>query len=300
MVHHFIFKDTETGRELVLPVTPKGYDIEHGRKANSISMQQVGDVNLPGLPVLLDTELECLLPAQAYPFLQPGAGTNPWVYLEQLEKWSDAGTVLRFVVSGTPVNAAVILDPIRYREQDGTGDLYCTIPLRGYRALEADTVQSSQTGNANRSAEAEPERFIHYFVAAQTFAAHNAYFRARQHKTILLTAGQSHAGMHCIDVQTDEEEFVRALVQMQHSVRRPEHTLPAPPPTGQPLSDREAEVLALVARGLINKQIADQLGIGLTTVISHRRNIMEKLGIRSVAGLVVYALAAGYADPDGM
>ena len=133
-------------------------------------------------------------------------------------------------------------------------------------------------------AEAEPERFIHYFVAAQTFAAHNAYFRARQHKTILLTAGQSHAGMHCIDVQTDEEEFVRALVQMQHSVRRPEHTLPAPPPTGQPLSDREAEVLAL----------------GLTTVISHRRNIMEKLGIRSVAGLVVYALAAGYADPDGM
>ena len=75
-------------------------------------------------------------------------------------------------------------------------------------------------------AEAEPERFIHYFVAAQTFAAHNAYFRARQHKTILLTAGQSHAGMHCIDVQTDEEEFVRALVQMQHSVRRPEHTCP--------------------------------------------------------------------------
>ena len=149
-------------------------------------------------------------------------------------------------------------------------------------------------------AEAEPERFIHYFVAAQTFAAHNAYFRARQHKTILLTAGQSHAGMHYIDVQTDEEEFVRALVQMQHSVRRPEHTLPAPPPTGQPLSDREAEVLALVARGLINKQIADRLGIGLTTVISHRRNIMEKLGIRSVAGLVVYALAAGYADPDGM
>ena len=121
MARQFIFKDTETGRELVLPVTPGSYDIEHGRKAAGITMQESGDVNLPGPAVLLDTELTCLLPAQGYPFNQPGAGTNPWVYLEQLEKWSDAGTVLRFVVSGTPVNAAVLLDPIRYREQDGTG-----------------------------------------------------------------------------------------------------------------------------------------------------------------------------------
>lgn len=149
-------------------------------------------------------------------------------------------------------------------------------------------------------AEAEPERFIHYFAAAQLFAAHNAFFRARHHKTILLTNGQRYAGMHCLDVQTDEESFVRALVQLQHSFRRPEHTLPAAPSAAQPLSEREAEVLTLIARGLINKQIADRLGIGLTTVISHRRNVMEKLGIRTAAGLVVYALAAGYVDPDGM
>ena len=156
MARQFIFKDTETGRELVLPVTPGSYDVEHGRKAAGITMQESGDVNLPGPAVLLDTELTCLLPAQGYPFNQPGAGTNPWVYLEQLEKWSDAGTVLRFVVSGTPVNAAVLLDPIRYREQDGTGDLYCTIPLRGYRALAVETTESRQTGNGARTVEAEP------------------------------------------------------------------------------------------------------------------------------------------------
>lgn len=149
-------------------------------------------------------------------------------------------------------------------------------------------------------AEAEPERFIHYFVAAQLFTAHNAFFRSRHHKTILLTNGQTYAGMHCLEVQSDEESFVRALVQLQHSFRRPEHTLPAAPHAKQPLSEREAEVLTLVAGGLINKQIADRLGIGLTTVISHRRNIMEKLGIRTAAGLVVYALGAGYVDPDGM
>jgi len=59
-------------------------------------------------------------------------------------------------------------------------------------------------------------------------------------------------------------------------------------------------VLTLIAEGLLNKQIAQRLGIGLTTVISHRRNIMEKLGIRSVAGLVVYALTEGYAPTDDM
>ena len=57
-------------------------------------------------------------------------------------------------------------------------------------------------------------------------------------------------------------------------------------------------MLTLIARGLINKEIADRLGIGLTTVISHRRNIMEKLGIRSVAGLAVYALTSGLVDAD--
>ena len=135
---------------------------------------------------------------------------------------------------------------------------------------------------------------------AQLFAAHNAFFRARSHRTIVLANGQTPAGVHCIDVQTDEERFVRSLMRLQHSVRRPEHALPVQPQAAQPLTEREAEVLTLIAGGLINKQVADRLGIGLTTVISHRRNIMEKLGIRTAAGLVVYALAAGYVDPDGM
>ena len=63
-----------------------------------------------------------------------------------------------------------------------------------------------------------------------------------------------------------------------------------------PLTDRETEVLTLLARGLINKQIAEELHIGLTTVITHRRNIMEKLRVRSLAELILRAVAAGYVD----
>ena len=48
--------------------------------------------------------------------------------------------------------------------------------------------------------------------------------------------------------------------------------------TEHELSIREIEVLILITKGLINKEIADKLHISLTTVISHRKNITEKLG----------------------
>jgi DNA-binding NarL/FixJ family response regulator len=60
------------------------------------------------------------------------------------------------------------------------------------------------------------------------------------------------------------------------------------------LSTREIEVLTLLVKGLLNKEIADRLNIGLTTVISHRRNIVEKLGMRSVSALTIYAVMRGY------
>jgi len=62
------------------------------------------------------------------------------------------------------------------------------------------------------------------------------------------------------------------------------------------LSDREIEVLALIVQGYINKEIADRLNIGLTTVITHRKNIMDKLGMRSVSALTIYAVMHGYVD----
>jgi len=62
------------------------------------------------------------------------------------------------------------------------------------------------------------------------------------------------------------------------------------------LTHREKEVLQLVAQGLMNKEIADKLQIGLTTVISHRKNIVAKLGIKTIPGLTVYAYTQGYLD----
>ena len=56
------------------------------------------------------------------------------------------------------------------------------------------------------------------------------------------------------------------------------------------LSDRETEVLLLVAQGCSSKEIADRLNISIHTVNTHRKNITHKTGIKSVAGLAVYAI----------
>jgi DNA-binding NarL/FixJ family response regulator len=59
------------------------------------------------------------------------------------------------------------------------------------------------------------------------------------------------------------------------------------------LTQRERQVLLGIAQGLTNKQIAERLGVGIRTVETHRQNIMEKLGIHTVAGLTRYAVAKG-------
>lgn len=59
--------------------------------------------------------------------------------------------------------------------------------------------------------------------------------------------------------------------------------------TGNQLSVREIEILTLIAQGYSNKLIADQLFISIHTVITHRKNITAKLGIKSISGLTLYA-----------
>ena len=91
-----------------------------------------------------------------------------------------------------------------------------------------------------------------------------------------------------------EEVIEQELRTLHHSA----HGVPESHNTKDVLSAREIEVLTLLTQGLLNKQIADRMGIGLTTVISHRKNIIEKLGIKSVSGLTIYAVMKGYIEAD--
>ncbi|UXP32326.1 response regulator transcription factor [Reichenbachiella agarivorans] len=64
-------------------------------------------------------------------------------------------------------------------------------------------------------------------------------------------------------------------------------------PEGTPLTDREIEVLKLIAEEYSNPEIAEKLFISIRTVDTHRRNLLDKLGAKNTAGLVKYAIQKG-------
>lgn len=66
------------------------------------------------------------------------------------------------------------------------------------------------------------------------------------------------------------------------------------------LTAREKEILVCVAKGMLNKEIADECNLSIHTVITHRKNITRKTGIKTVAGLTVYALLNNLIDPSSI
>ena len=147
-----------------------------------------------------------------------------------------------------------------------------------------------------------PEQYMHYFVAMNIVLENRAFFSDRRRKTIVLTlslaSSSQLAEFHSICINVPEDQLVRQLLTLQQMAHGDGRNMPPMPPVLQQkiLSDREIEVMALIVQGCINKEIADKLNIGLATVVTHRRKMMEKLGMKSVSALTIYAVTHGYVD----
>lgn len=87
--------------------------------------------------------------------------------------------------------------------------------------------------------------------------------------------------------------FIPAVALMEHEVSKtatPAMNTVAEMPEEEGLSKREKEIVACVAKGMANKEIADALCISIHTVLTHRKNVAKKLQIHSAAGLTIYAI----------
>lgn len=147
-----------------------------------------------------------------------------------------------------------------------------------------------------------PDSYFHYFVAMNIVLENKAFFIERKRKTIVLTLSldstSTLSDFHSLCINVPEQELVRSLLTLQQSAHGHGKNMPPMPEvlTRKILSDREIEVMSLIVQGNINKEIAEKLNIGLTTVITHRKNIMDKLGMKSVSALTIYAVMHGYVD----
>lgn len=131
-IRKFIIK---ASGQITLPVTPESFEVSYGRHTETVSIHEVGDVNLPGGMALGTIKVGCMFPENDYPFALDSG--EPYEYVERIEKIIKRKKPVRFVVSGTGINERVLIEEISYGERDGTGDVYATITMRGYRKVSA-------------------------------------------------------------------------------------------------------------------------------------------------------------------
>ena len=180
-----------------------------------------------------------------------------------------------------------------------------TLAVLGLRQILQDVmpIMTVDTfGSFGELESSQADQYAHFFVAMDIVVTHRSFFLERRRKTIVLTLSLNDTSQlhdfHSLCINQPESQLIRQLLILQQHAHHGGRNLPPMPQILQQkiLTDREIEVMSLIAQGLINKEIADRLNIGLSTVITHRKNIMDKLGMKSVSALTIYAVMHGYVD----
>lgn len=174
-----------------------------------------------------------------------------------------------------------------------------TLLCLGMKSLLESIIPEVEVVISNSVEQIAHQEFIfHYFITADAAAQGGDFLTGIRRRTIILVDAAHPSpveGFRTINIDQPEQAIRCQIMLMQSQGHS--HLQPADQPLKTPLTPREREVLVLLVKGLINKEIAHRLNVSLTTVISHRRNIVEKLGMRSLSSLTVYAISKGLISP---
>ena len=142
------------------------------------------------------------------------------------------------------------------------------------------------------------DTFDYYFTSPETLVLNADFFLPRRSKTTVLIDGGEGAGgvstTNHITIKAPQEIIIEQLQQLMTN----DNSANLSGETNKDLSTRETDVLQLIVKGITNKEIADKLSISLNTVLTHRKNITAKLGIKTVSGLTFYSIMNGIISGD--
>lgn len=169
-------------------------------------------------------------------------------------------------------------------------DIYDQVEIHTYGTIE-EFIQDS-----NR-------HFVHFFVSADILFGQAEEFEMLKEQTTVLACGRydaiEKAGYMILDCTIPEQELTTRLLELHGSLHRMKAENECSKAAAL-LSAREKEVLQLIVKGKINKEIAEILNISTPTVIFHRNNICDKLNTRSIGKLTVYAVLSGLVELNGI
>lgn len=142
------------------------------------------------------------------------------------------------------------------------------------------------------------EQYDYFLVTSDLFVLYAEFFLPRRNKTLVFTsAGDMKETSNVLtsnfylNTTTSLELIIDRLQQLFSCETNGTET-------NKGLSTRETDVLQLIVKGITNKEIADKLNISLNTVLTHRKNITAKLGIKTISGLTYYAIMNGLISAD--
>lgn len=147
----------------------------------------------------------------------------------------------------------------------------------------------------------------HFFITPTAYIENPDFYNIYKNKTIILSDNERDNNIpknfRRLNMLLGKDEILKDLLRIQQQahhdfIKYPKYIVQKFSIKHNVLSQREIDVLCLLAKGHINKEIAYKLNISINTVITHRKNIMQKLQSRSLSKLVIYAVTHGYIKID--
>lgn len=174
----------------------------------------------------------------------------------------------------------------------------CSIALRNILWEVFDNVEVHLYNTMDQFIRDSNRHFIHFFVNDDILFRNIDEFITLRKQTTVMTegSGRRFEDFNILDISMSESEIKSRILRTQLVSKYEYPDEKKGRRQDNFLSSREKEVLKLMIKGLINKEIAEALKVSVTTAIFHRNNICEKLQTRSIGKLTIFAVLSGIID----